>query len=114
MEYKVAISPELGLSSKGFVNHWNSTADSSELASAELRQAAPKGFPIDPELLNQGIIILTALGSFAGGIAVDVFKDVIKEKVTGYLSQKKPEAPTIQVESIRQPDGSYLFVIDEK
>jgi len=113
MDYHVAIDPELSLPTQDFVDMWNSTPDCRDLAEAEVRHQLPEGFPLDPELVQQGLVLLSAAAGLVGGLALDALKDVVKEKLTDYLKEKLSREPEIQVEAIRQPGGAYLLVVTE-
>ena len=112
MEVQVAISPELGVELAVFVKQWNESASSRAVADARYVESSPKEMGIDPEMLVQGAIFLAGV---AGGVALDMLNDVVKEQIRAYLKRKfgkKP--PAVQVQSIRQPDGSYLIVVVEE
>ena len=64
-----------------------------KLAEAAITHAAPKGFPLDPALLDGGLLVLTTLAAFAGSIAADVLKDVIKERLKKLIDRKFPDTP---------------------
>jgi hypothetical protein len=113
MDYHIAFDPDLGLSSQDFIAAWNDTPKCRALAEAQLTTQPPQGFPLDPQLVQQGLVLLTGAAGVAGGLALDALKDVVKEKLTEYLKQKLSRKPSIKVESIRQPGGAYLLVVTE-
>ena len=116
MDYHIAFAPDLDVSSQDFVAAWNDTPECRALAEARLIPQPPQGFPLDPQLVQQGLVLLTGAAGVAGGLALDALKDAVKEKLTEYLKRKlEPlsKKPSIQVESIRQPDGAYLLVVTE-
>ena len=117
MDYHIAFAPDLDVSSQDFVAAWNDTPECRALAEAQLTTQPPQGFPLDPQLVQQGLVLLTGAAGVAGGLALDALKDAVKDKLTEYLKRKLEEPlskkPSIQVESIRQPDGAYLLVVTE-
>ena len=111
MDYHIAFAPYLGLNSQDFITAWNDTPECRALAEAQLTTQPPQGFPLDPQFVQQGLVLLAGV---AGGLALDVLKDVVKDKLTEYLKQKLSKKPSIKVESIRQPGGAYLLVVTEE
>ena len=111
MELPVAFAPELGLDSPGFVDAWNGAPECRALAEARLSPQAPQGFPLDPQLVEQGLVVLSGLAAGAGALALDALKDALKEKLTEILKDKLSRKPSIQVEAVRQPGGAYLLVV---
>lgn len=110
MEYRIAVAPELQISPAEFTAAWNDAPECRQMAQAELLEASPKGFALDPELFKTG---LTLLAGFAGSIAVDVVKDLIKERLKKLLEKKfaqKSPVPEIEVLVIAQP-GAPLIVV---
>ena len=110
MNHHIALAPDLNVSSQDFIAAWNETPECRGLAEAQLTTQPPQGFPLDPQLVQQGLVLLTGA---AGGLALDALKDVVKDKLTEYLKQKLSRKPSIKVESIRQPGGAYLLVVTE-
>ena len=117
MDYHIAFAPDLGLNSQDFVAAWNDTPECRVLAEARLIPQPPQGFPLDPQFVQQGLVLLTGAAGVAGGLALDALKDVVKDKLSEYLKRKLEEPlsrkPSIKVESIRQPGGAYLLVVTE-
>ena len=113
MDYQIVLAPELGLNAQDFVSAWNDTPDCRDLAEARLSTQPPQGFPLDPQLVQQGFALLIGAAGAAGTLALDALKDAVKEKLTAYLKQKLSKKPAIKVESIRQPGGAYLLVVTE-
>jgi len=111
MDCHIAFAPDLGLSSQDFIAAWNETPEWRALAEAQLIIQPPQGFPLDPQLVQQGLVLLSGAAGVVGGLALDALKDVVKEKLTKYLKQKLSKKPSIKVESIRQPGGAYLLVV---
>src|SRR5438309_5069447 len=106
MEYQLALSPDLGLSSADFVTAWNEAPNCRTLAEAHLSSSSHGTY--DP-LLLAGII--TLLSSVATGVLTNVISELIKQKL-----EKTGEHKQVQVQQLEQPDGSHLLVvtIDEK
>lgn len=113
MDYHVAFAPDLDLDSQDFIAAWNDTPECRALAEAQLITHPPQGFPLDPHLAQQGLVLLTGAAGAAGALAIDALKDVVKDKLTTYLTQKLSRKPSIKVASIRQPGGAYLLVVTE-
>jgi hypothetical protein len=111
MNYRIALSPELPLDTQDFVTFWNETEACRALAEARVSTAQPKGFPLDPALLQQGLVLLVGA---AGGLALNALQDALQEQLTAYFKEKLSPKPRIKVNSIRQPDGSYLLVVTEE
>lgn len=114
MNYHIAFAPDLDVNSQDFVAAWNDTAECRALAEARLVPQAPQGFPIDPQLVQQGLVLLTGAAGVAGGLALDALKDAVKDKLTEYFKEKLSRKPALQVDAIRQPGGAYLLVVTEE
>jgi len=114
MDYHVALPPDLDVNSQDFVAAWNDTAECRALAEARLVPQAPQGFPIDPQLVQQGLVLLTGAVGVAGGLAIDALKDAVKDKLTEYFKEKLSRKPALQVDAVRQPGGAYLLVVTEE
>jgi hypothetical protein len=67
MDFYVALAPDLGLSSQDFIDTWNDTIECLGLAEAEHIAQPPQGFPLDPQLAQQGIVLLTGAARVVGG-----------------------------------------------
>ena len=87
MEYYLALAPEFEISAAEFAAAWNADPECRKLAEAAITHAAPKGFPLDPA----GLLVLIV--TFAGGIAADVLKDAIKERLKKLIDRKFPNTP---------------------
>ena len=114
MDYHIAFSPDLGVNPHDFIAAWNDAPECRALAEARLVPQPPQGFPIDPQLVQQGLVLLSGAAGVAGGLALDALKDVVKDKLTDYLEKKLSRKPAIEVDSIRQPGGAYLLVVTEE
>jgi hypothetical protein len=111
MDYPIAIDLNLALDLSDFIAAWNDTPECRTLAEAQLTTQPPQGFPLDPQLVQQGLILLTGVASATGALALDALKDAVKDKLTDYLKDRLAQKPPVQVESIRQPGGAYLLVV---
>lgn len=112
MDYKIAISPDLDVEIVEFVSIWNQSPECNKFADAQLIQLSSESYlPIDPDTVREGLIFL---GGVASTIAIDVMKDIIKDQLTKLINKKLPKEPDIEVNSIEQPDGSFLIVVTEK
>ncbi|HEY6406710.1 MAG TPA: hypothetical protein VIY29_04490 [Ktedonobacteraceae bacterium] len=101
MEYQLALSPDLGLSSADFVTAWNEAPDCRTAAEARLTSSSKGTY--DP-LLLAGII--TLLSTVASGVLTNVISDLIKQRL-----EKKGVHKQVQVQQLEQPDGSHLLVV---
>lgn len=116
MSYYIALDPDLNVDVQDFVAAWNATPACRDLAEAQLVEMTPKGFPLDPQLAQQGLILLAgAAGGFAAGastLVLESLKDALKDKLTEYFKAKLGPKPAAvpKVEFVRQPDGGLLIV----
>ena len=117
MEIRIALAPDLAISSVDFVDAWNSTTQTTVVATAStVASKSPlESFPLDPQL-QQALIFL---GGVVSTITIDVLKDTLKTFITDLIqrrsqqrSQQRP--PTIRVETVRQPGGAVLLVVHEE
>jgi hypothetical protein len=117
MDYHISFDPNLGLNSQDFIVAWNDTPECRALAEARLDSQPLRGFPLDPQLAQHGLVLLTSAAGVLSGLALDALKDAVKDKLTEYVKQKLEEPlaeePAIKVEAIRQPGGAYLLVVTE-
>jgi hypothetical protein len=113
MDYRIVLSPNLSQKATAVAAAWNEDPGARQVAQAQVIEAEQVSYlPIDPDLLQQGLIFL---GGVAGGIALDVVKDLTKERVTAYLKRVWPQKPPeVEVEAVRQPDGAILLVVKEQ
>ena len=114
MPYHIALAPDLHINPQDFIAAWNHTPECRALAEARLAPQPPQGFSLDPQLLQQGLVLLTGAAGVAGGLALDALKDAVKDKLTEYLEKKLSRKPALQVDAIRQPGGAYLLVVTEE
>jgi hypothetical protein len=108
MNYSVAFSPEIQLNAQDFVVAWNSTPRCRSLAEARLIPEMQRGFPLDPQLVQQGLVLLAGA---AAGIALDVLKDAVKAMLTEYLKQRMLKEPPVTVETVGRTDSACIFVV---
>ena len=114
MDYHIAFAPDLGVNTQDFVAGWNEATECRALAEARLVPQPPQGFPIDPQLVQQGLVLLSGAAGVVGGLALDALKDVVKDKITEYVEKKLSRKPALQVDAVRQPGGAYLLVVTEE
>ena len=94
-----------------FIEGWNQQTQTSQLATASQQHSKSplEAFPLDPQQVP------IFLGGVAGGIAVDVVKDTLKEFISDLLKRKRNQrAPKLRVEAVRQPGGAMLLVVHEE
>jgi hypothetical protein len=117
VDYQIALAPDLGVSAEEFVAEWNEAPECRALAEARLMRQVPQGFPLDADLVQQGLVLLSGAAGAVGALALDALKDALKERLTAYFGRRLEEAlPTkhsIEVGAIRQPGGAYLLVVTE-
>jgi hypothetical protein len=110
-DYRVVLSPDLGISTSDFVNAWNDRPKSLGVAQAKAAETAAEDFPlIDPNLLEQGLVYLAGVGS---AIAADVLKDLIKDLIERKLAKRK-EAPDLVVIVVEQSDAPLIVVKEQE
>ena len=114
MPYQIALPPDLDINPHDFITAWNDTAECRALAEARLAPQPPQGFPLDPQLVQQGLVLLTGAAGVAGGLALDALKDAVKDKLTEYFKEKMSRKPALTVDAVRQPGGAYLLVVTEE
>ena len=110
MTYHIALSADLAVTADEFAVAWDEAPDCHNLAEAQPSFEPPQAFSLDPAL-QQGIILLSGV---AGAIAVDVVKELVKERISEFLAQRRSRKPAIRVEAVRQPGGGYLLVVTEE
>lgn len=106
MDYQIALNPELDLTPADFVQAWNTTQEAHVLAEARL---APSDQVFDPFLVGAAIAVISTISSISAGVATNLLSDLIKQVV-----MKKKGPKPIRVIQINQPDGKYIFVIDQE
>ncbi len=114
MDYTIAFAPELDVSSEDFVAAWNGAAECRAVAEARLGHQPPQGFPLDPQLVQQGLVLLSGAAGVAGGLALDALKDAVKDRLTAYFEERLSRKPALKVDAVRQPGGAYLLVVTEE
>ena len=81
----IAFAPDLHVNSQDFVAAWNDASECRALADARLVPQPPQGFPIAPQLVQEGLVLLSGAAGVAGGLALDAY---FKRKLEGALSGK--------------------------
>ena len=92
----------------GYTDDTRLGADFLEMHLRPLTTGQAESFAPTLEIVGQGLILLAGA---AGGLALEAFKDVVKEKLTELFRRKLTREPTLQVEAVRQPGGAYLLVV---
>lgn len=115
MDVVVAVDPGLGLDAAVFVAGWNETDAYYGLAEARLERQPPAGFPLDPQLVEQGLVFL---GGVAGGLALKALETAVSEWVKELLKRRREKQaagePKITVQAVPQPGGAVLLVVTEE
>ena len=125
MGYEIKLNPELNVSLADIALAWNDDLACRQVAELQYiskRDDDPNaGISFTPELQQMGMLLL----AFGGGALADAMADVIKEKLKEAVlaawergrtalspSEPPPPPPTVKVQTIRQPDGAILFVVE--
>jgi len=118
MTHFIVIDPALDITAAEFAEAWNDAPDARSLAEAQAPGLSPKGYPIDPELLQQGLIILKGLGvALAGGVGalvLDALKKAAQERLEKLFADKLKAKPKTKIEWEPQPDGGLLMIITQE
>jgi hypothetical protein len=112
MDYQIALSPTLSITADEYVTAWNADPDRRALSTAERLDPKADDFPLDPEMVRQGLIYM---GVVASTMVLDSLVDVAKEQIKALVNELIKDKPAkIRVEQIRQPDGAILLVVHEE
>jgi len=85
-DYKIALSPDVGIDAYDFVTAWNNKPQTLDVAKAEAVEISAEDFIlIDPNMLEEGLIYLAGVGST---IVVGILKDLIKDLIKDITKQK--------------------------
>lgn len=112
MDFQIAIDKNIEIDTDDFVSYWNQSSE--DLAKARNPVSSIKGCPLESMIFQQGLIVIASLAVSAGDLALDAFKDAIKDRLNQYFKKKMSGKPLIKVDSVRQPGGAYLLVIREE
>jgi hypothetical protein len=110
MDYPLAISPDLKIDAEEFASAWNKDSKSKGMAQASAVGAAKESYPfIDPAMIHQGLIFLAGV---AGTVALDVAKDVVKDRIAKFLAARSGSvaAPPFEVIVIQAGEKSVIVV----
>lgn len=110
MDYRLAISSDLKIDAEEFASTWNQDPRSKGMAQASATGAAKESYPfIDPEMIHQGLIFLAGV---AGTVALDVVKDVVKDRIMKFLAARSGSdaAPPFEVIVIQAGEKSVIVV----
>ena len=111
--YHIAFDPDLGVSAQDFIRDWNATPACRALAEAQPDTQGPSSFSLDPQMLQQGLVLLSGMVGAASGLVLDTLKDAVKDRLAEYFKDKLSKKPTIKVSFVRQPGGGLLIVTEE-
>jgi len=103
MDYKIAISSQVGISLDDFVTAWNETPECGDVAIARIAESRTKVRSFDPDLLTGALAVL---GSVAAGVGTNALYDLIKKALTRKGVKKQTE-----ITQIEQPDGTKILVV---
>jgi hypothetical protein len=98
MNFQIALSPDLGISSEDFVSTWNESPECRAVADARVEAGTQRSF----ELLTAGALLI----GLVTGIATNALYDLIKNALV-----KKGVREQIECAQIEQPDGSRIIVV---
>ena len=101
MDYQIAFSPDVGVSTADFVAAWNATPECQAVAEAQLGQ--PSHTQYDPALLGGAVAVL---GGVALGVVSNAVYDLIKNALIKQGVRKRTE-----IQQFKQPDGTELLVV---
>jgi len=101
MDYQIALSPELGLSTADFVAAWNQAPEFRAVAEARVSESS--GAQYDPALLVGAVALL-------GGVALNVASNAIYDLIKQVLAKRGVRQRT-EIMQFDQPDGSRLLVV---
>lgn len=104
MDYRIALDPELGLSSSEFIEAWNESPACTAMASASVEKEAAVN--LDPGLMHAALV---GLAGVATGVATNAIYDLIKQLLIDQDVKK-----SIEVVDVEQPDGGRLVIVKIK
>lgn len=110
MNYSLAISPDLRIGAEEFASGWNQDPTSKDIALAQSAETSPEKYiSLDPELMRQGMVFLAG---FAGTIALDVVKDLIKDRIMKILAGRSGlnASPLFEVIVVQSGDQTIIVV----
>ncbi len=115
MEYSVLISPTLALDVPELVEAWNSSTEWKEKAMAkQVQPDQTTAYPLDPATVQEGLLVFYG---FAGGLALDIVKDLIKNFLISFLKKKfsdDTDAPEVELKEIPPKSGTYVIIVKAK
>jgi hypothetical protein len=110
MDYPLAISPDLKIDAKEFAAVWNQDSTSRDIAQAKSVEASTEKYiGLDPELMRQCMVFLAGI---ACTVAMDVVKDLIKDRIIKILTGRSGSkaAPTFEIIVVQPGDKSIIIV----
>ena len=109
MDYPLAISPDLTIDAEEFASAWNKDSKSKGMAQASAVGAGKESYPfIDPAMIHQGLIFLAGV---AGTVALDVVKDVVKDRITKFLAARPGSDAALPFEVIVIQAGEKSVIV---
>jgi len=115
MHVQIVVDPALGLDAASLVQAWNEDAERRRLAEARLERQPPADFPLDPELVENGLILLAgALSPLALEAAKTAVSEWVKELLKRRREKQAAGEPKITVQAVPQPGGAVLLVVTEE
>lgn len=109
MEYRIALSPELGISPEEFAEAWNEAPDCRQAAQAKTREVQGGQF-MAPEML----LLLQVVETLSAAVAGAALYDLIKQAMAKWLGPEKAARSPIQIEEQRLADGTRVIIIREQ
>ncbi len=107
MDYHIALSPDLDISSADFAEAWNETEHAQEIAPVTLTPTKNESFFFDQAAMDVIISTATTIGV---GVVTNAIYDVLKSK----LPKKVKPHKHLKFTQLTQPDGTQLIVVDEE
>jgi len=106
MDYQIALSPDLDISSADFAEAWNETKHAQDIAPVTLTPMKNESF-FDQATMD---IIVSTATTIGVGVVTNAIYDVLKSK----LPKKDKPHKHLKFTQLTQPDGTQLIVVDEE
>lgn len=107
--YRVIFSPELEIDPATFATFWNSQPHLQDKGRIEVQS------PQASAHYDMGELAMLVLG-FLGGITSDIFKDLVKDAIDGYIKKHFPQTPEktlpeFELIEKKTEDGKTLIIV---
>ncbi len=102
MDYALALTPSIGLTSQDFVKAWNDIPECRAAAEARLEKTSRPAFGLDPVLAGS----IAVLGTVALNVASNALYDLIKQALARRGIRRE-----ITITELSRPDGTRLLAI---